>query len=192
VVVDTAQVTQEALARSPQVQAADANTDAASASVKAAKSRYLPTLALSGQANWNGNNANDYQLFAGRQLSLGLSWPLFDRFQREEAIETRLASLDNAEANAADARRAIQSSLTTQYAALDAARSRIDISATSIEAAQEDLRVVNARYQAGAATILDVLTSQQALAQAQVDAVNARFDYLKAKAQIEALIGRRL
>jgi outer membrane protein TolC len=37
-----------------------------------------------------------------------------------------------------------------------------------------------------------VLTSQQALAQAQVDAVNARFDYLKAKAQIEALIGRHL
>jgi outer membrane protein TolC len=36
------------------------------------------------------------------------------------------------------------------------------------------------------------LTSQETLAQAEVDAVNARFDYLRAKAQIEALIGRPL
>jgi outer membrane protein TolC len=192
VVLDTIQLTQEALARSPQVQAADAATDAASASVKSAKSQYLPTLALSAGAGLNGNDNDNYQLFSNRQLTLGLSWPIFNRFQREQTIETRLANLDNAEANAADTKRGIQSSLTSQYAALDAAHARIEISRTSIEAAQEDLRVVNARYQAGAATILDVLTSQQALAQAQVDAVNARFDYLKARAQIEALIGRKL
>jgi outer membrane protein TolC len=191
-VVDTVALTQEALARAPQVQAADATAQAAAAAVRSARSQYFPSLALSGSTSWNGNNSNDYQLFSNRQLTLGLSWPIFNRFQREQTIETRLASLDNAEANAADARRAVQASLTTQYAVLDAARLRIDISRTSIEAAQEDLRVINARYQAGAATILDVLTSQQALAQAQVDAVNARFDYLKAKAQIEALIGRHL
>jgi outer membrane protein len=192
VMLDTTQLTQEALARSPQVQAADASSDAASASVKAARAQYYPTVALSAGAGLNGNDVNNYQLFSNRQLTLGLSWPIFNRFVREQTIENRLANLDNAEANAADTRRGIQASLTSQYAAMDAARARIDISRTSIEAAQEDLRVVNARYQAGAATILDVLTSQQALAQAQVDAVNARFDFLKAKAQIEALIGRHL
>lgn len=192
VVLDTTQLTQEALARSPQVQAAEAQTDAASASVKSARAQYFPTLALSGNTSWSGNNALDYSLYASRGLTLALSWPLFNRFQREQTIVTRLTALDNAEANAADTRRGVQASLTGQYAGLDAARARIDISRTSIEAAQEDLRVINARYQAGAATILDVLTSQEALAQAQVDAVNARFDYLKAKAQIEALIGRHL
>jgi outer membrane protein TolC len=69
---------------------------------------------------------------------------------------------------------------------------RIDISRASVEAAAEDLRVVNERYRVGAATILDILNSQEALAQAEVDAITARFDYLNAKAQIEALIGRRL
>ncbi len=192
VVLDTTQLTQEALARSPQVQAAEASAMAANASVRSAKAQYFPTLALSGNTSWSGNNSLDYQFFASRGLTLALSWPIFNRFQREQTIENRLAALDNAEAGAADAKRNVQASLATQYAALDAARARIDISHTSIEAAQEDLRVVNARYQAGAATILDVLTSQQALAQAQVDAVNARFDYLKAKAQIEALIGRHL
>jgi outer membrane protein TolC len=39
---------------------------------------------------------------------------------------------------------------------------------------------------------VDVLTSQEALNQAEVDVVNARFDYLRSKAQLEALIGRTL
>ena len=48
------------------------------------------------------------------------------------------------------------------------------------------------RYRVGASTIVDVLTSQEALNQAEVDVVVARFDYLRAKASLEALIGRNL
>ena len=44
------------------------------------------------------------------------------------------------------------------------------------------------RYRLGVSTIVDLLTSQEALNQAEVDVVNARFDYLRAKAQIEALM----
>lgn len=190
--LDTAGLNQEARSRSPRIIAATANAEAADASVNAAKSQYYPSLGLSASANWSGNNQNDYDLSASRQLQLGLSWPLFNRFQREQTITTRLTALDVAEANARDARREVQASLTSQYAALDAARVRIDISRTSVEAASEDLRVVNERYRVGAATILDILNSQEALAQAEVDAITARFDYLNAKAQIEALIGRRL
>jgi outer membrane protein TolC len=190
--LDTAALNREATERSPRILAAAASAEAADASVKAARSQYYPTLGLSASANWSGNNQNDYDLSASRQLQLGLSWPIFNRFQREQTITTRLSTLDLAEANARDARREVQASLTAQYAALDAARVRIDISRASVEAAAEDLRVVNERYRVGAATILDILNSQEALAQAEVDAITARFDYLNAKARIEALIGRRL
>lgn len=190
--LDTAGLAREAREGSPRIRAATASTEAADASVKSARAQYWPTFGLSGSANWSGRNSDDYELFASRQLQLGLSWPIFNRFQREQTITTRLTALDVAEANARDARREVQSSLTTQFAALDAARVRIDISRTSVEAATEDLRVVNERYRVGAATILDILSSQEALAQAEVDAITARFDYLNAKAQIEALIGRRL
>ncbi len=190
--LDTATIRQEALAMSPRVQAAEANSVAAAASVKAARAGYFPTLALSGSANWSGSSLDSYSLEGNRQLQLGLSWPLFNRFQREQSVQTRISSLNAAEATARDARREIEASLTTQYAALEAARVRIEITATSVEAATEDLRVVNERYRVGAATILDVLNSQEALAQAEVDAVTARFDFLKARAQIEALIGRHL
>ena len=75
---------------------------------------------------------------------------------------------------------------------MDAARQRIEITGISVAAATEDLRVQQERYRLGASTIVDLLTSQEALNQAEVDVVNARFDYLRAKAQIEALIGRNL
>jgi outer membrane protein TolC len=190
--LDTAGLNREARDRSPRIQSALAGVEASEASLKAAKSQYFPTLDLRGSANWSGNNQNDYQLFASRQLQLGLSWPIFNRFQREQTITTRLSALDAAEATAKDSEREVQASLTTQYAALDAARVRIEISAASVLAATEDLRVVNERYRVGAATILDILNSQEALAQAEVDAITARFDYLNARAQIEALIGRPL
>lgn len=190
--LDTAALRQEALARSPRVQATEASSSAAEASVKAARAAYFPNLALSGSTNWSGSSLQNYDLEGNRQLQLGLSWPLFNRFQREQTIQIRISTLNAAEATERDARREIDASLTTQFAALDAARLRIEITTTSVEAATEDLRVVNERYRVGAATILDVLSSQEALAQAEVDAVTARFDYLKARAQIETLIGRRL
>jgi outer membrane protein TolC len=79
-----------------------------------------------------------------------------------------------------------------RLAELDAARARIEITQTSVVAAGEDLRVQQERYRLGASTIVDVLTSQEALNQAEVDVVNARFDYLRARAQLQALIGRNL
>jgi outer membrane protein len=86
----------------------------------------------------------------------------------------------------------VQANLTTRLAELESARARVGISETSVAAATEDLRVQQERYRLGASTIVDVLTSQEALNQAEVDVVNARFDYLRAKAQLEALIGRKL
>ena len=93
---------------------------------------------------------------------------------------------------ASDAKRAVQAEVITRVAELDAARARIEITGTSVVAAREDLRVQQERYRLGISTIVDLLTSQEALNQAEVDQVNARFDYLRAKAQLEALIGRNL
>ncbi|HEX6408465.1 MAG TPA: TolC family protein, partial [Gemmatimonadales bacterium] len=161
-------------------------------SVSASRSAYWPTLALSGATNWSGSQSNDYNFLNQSQVSLGLRWNLFDHFDRELAITQREADRDVAEATAADARLGVAADLELRLAELEAANSRIEITRTSVVAAGEDLRVQQERYRLGAATIVDVLTSQEALNQAEVDVVNARFDYLRAKAQIEALIGRKL
>jgi outer membrane protein TolC len=189
---DTVALRGEAESRSPRIQSAAASADAARAGLKASRAAYWPSLALSANTAWNASRSNDYDLLNQRQLSLGLRWSVFDGFARELAVAERAASLEVADATAADERRAVAAELTARLAELSAARVQIDITQTSVVAATEDLRVQQERYRVGASTIVDVLTSQEALNQAEVDVVVARFDYLRAKASLEALIGRNL
>jgi outer membrane protein TolC len=182
----------EAESKSPRVQSAAASAAAARATARASRSTYWPSLTLSANTGWNGSRLNNYDLLNQRQLSLALRWNIFDRFDRELTIAQQEANRDVAEATASDTRRAVQADLELRLAELDAARTRIDITQTSVTAAREDMRVQQERYRLGASTIVDVLTSQEALNQAEVDVVNARYDYLRAKAQLEALIGRNL
>ena len=190
--LDTQALRIEAESKSPRVQSAVASASAAGANVRASRSSYWPSLTLSANTGWNGSQVNDYDLLNQRQVSLALRWNLFDGFDRELTIVQREADLDVAEASASDERRAVQADLELRLAELDAARARIEITRTSVVAASEDLRVQQERYRLGASTIVDVLTSQEALNQAEVDVVNARFGYLRSKAQLEALIGRNL
>jgi outer membrane protein TolC len=189
---DTAAIRTEAENNSPAVLAAQAQADAARASLKASKAAWWPQLNLSGRYAYNGNSGQDYTFFDSRSMTLALSYPLFNQFQRDQSIVTASTSYDAAVSTAADARRQVDASLTTRLAQLEGARVQIDITTTSLQAATEDLRVNQERYRVGAATIVDVLSSQEALSQAEVDVVQARYNYLIAKAQIEALIGRTL
>lgn len=190
--VDTVALRTEARSAAPQVQSAEAQRDQAKAQLSASKSAYWPTVNLNGAWNYTGSDRNDYQLFNARQVTLGLTWPLFNRFQRERNIDLQRVAFDNAESQALDVARQVDAELSAQLGQLDATRLRIAISQTNLAAAQEDLRVQAERYRLGASTLIEVLTSQEALNQAEVDAVTARFDYLRAKAQVEAIIGRPL
>ena len=56
-----------------------------------------------------------------------------------------------------------------------------------------DLRLNRIRYEVGGtATILDVITSQVALDQAETNLVLSRYDYALARAELESIIGREL
>jgi outer membrane protein TolC len=62
----------------------------------------------------------------------------------------------------------------------------------SVEAARADVRVAFERYRLGSIGIVDLNASQAGLTQAEESAVSARYEYLRAKAEIEAILGRAL
>src|SRR5690606_36965587 len=100
--------------------------------------------------------------------------------------------VDNAIAQVADTRRQIEAQLTQYFAALGNAQEAIEVAQTSVLASQENVRVANQRYLLGVTTIVELMQIQEQLTQAQVSEVQARFSYLRAKAQIEAVLGRSL
>jgi outer membrane protein len=193
---DTAALRGTLLETAPQVVQAEAEARAAKAGVWSARSLYWPSLIVSYNSSsqgltqpWQGFHDANRNV---NRLEFTLSWTLFNGFTREQQQVTASVARNVAEALAADTRRQVNASLTQQIAALGTSYAQIEIAAANVAAATEDVRVQQERYRVGAGTILDLLTSQTSLTQAQTDLVQARFNYLIARAQLEALVGRSL
>jgi outer membrane protein len=189
---DTAALMSEAQERAPSVLRAGARVRAARAGVAVVRATYLPRITLSGRTSFSGSDRNSYNLFNNRSVDLGLSWPLFNGFSRERDVVSRQVALDAALATEADERRNVGSQLTSQLAALSAAEQRAVLTAQNLETARASARVQTERYRLGSINIEQLNQAQDALSNAETDAVSARYDYLRAKAQIEAILGRTL
>jgi len=190
-VVDTAAVRQEALGQSPAIFEADAAANAAQAQFNATFGQYLPRISASYSRTWAGSELiTDWD--PAWSLRISASWPLFNGFSRELNRTRSAVTRDNQRAVAQDTRRQVNAQITQYLASLAAAEIRLEIAIANRFANDEDLRVQQERYRLGAATILDVLVSQVGLDQSEVDIIQARLDYLVAKAEIEAVIGREL
>jgi outer membrane protein len=185
----------------PTVRAAQATLESAEATTSAARREYFPTLNATGGYSWVNEEAVRYGTIpvnglyeSGQawQIRLGFVYPLFNGFQREDAIERAKADSRAATVARDDEQRAARSSAEGGLATLAVAGDRIELAAEAVAQAREDLRVQVSRYQAGASTLLDRLTSEAALVAAQEDLVTARYDYGVARAQLEALAGRTL
>ena len=183
------------VAGGPTVRSADASSEAATASVRAAKAQYFPTINASGGYSVYAQPAGRGSLIDGGnawQFRVGVVYPIFDGFQREDGVSRADAEADAASASRADTRREARAAAERGLANLNVAGERIRLAEEAVGQAREDLRVQDARYQAGASTILDRLTSEATLVAAEQDAVTARYDYGIARAQLEALAGRSL
>jgi len=174
------------------VVSAQAQASASVANVRASKTEYVPTITVGAGYNWANASQVPGGLRAGWIVTVGTSFPLFNGFVREATITQAEAAADFAMATSADAKRFTRAEAQRLIGSLHVAEHDIALAGESVRLATEDLRVILARYRAGIATILDVLTSQAALVQAELDLVSARFNYQITRASLEALLGRGL
>jgi outer membrane protein len=180
------------MAASPAVITALANETASSAAVRAARSQYLPTLSSSGSYNW-ANDAPSFNDVRGSwSMRLNLSFPVFNRFQREETVERASVQATLSRILLDDARRLARVNLERVLGTLETAAQQIALAEQALEVAEEDSRVQQERYRLGVSTILEQVTSQENIVAAEAALIAARYDYQLARAELEALIGRDL
>lgn len=192
---DTTRLRAEGLDRAPAVEVAEAQARAAGAQVRVNRAAYWPSLSASASGSSSGLEApwtSTDTYGRGWSMGLSLTWTLFNGFQREQSQVAASVQRDLAESRAADTRRQVNAQLTQQLAALATAYTQIDIARDNLAAATEDLRVQQERYRVGAGTILELLTSQENLTQAEVNRIQTIFNYVLARAELEALVGRAL
>jgi outer membrane protein len=181
-----------AVTTAPAVLTTRAQAIADTAAVRAAKSYYLPTITAGAAYNYSNISRVPGQLRPGWSLLFSTSFPLFDGFLRRATLTQAEVASDVAAVTAADTRRLVGSSAEQLLGNLHVAEHNIELTRESVRLATENLRVYRARYGAGISTILDVLTAQTSLIQAELSLVSARFNYLSTRASLEALLGRPL
>jgi outer membrane protein len=177
---------------SPDVQASEATATATNAGVSSARSHYQPFISAAGGYSYLHQTPqvlNDGGTWVAR---IGLSYPLFDGFVREDDVTRARADDETARIANLDTHRAVRANAIRLLTNLAVERRRMLLSEQAVTLAREDLRVQDARYREGATTQLERLTSELALVNAEQDAVTTRFDYAVARAALEALAGRTL
>jgi len=181
----------------PQIRQLQAQLTAAQANQRSARSAYLPTVSAS--MGLTGSGTHNAYGFGGsspypysRSLNFSASYPIFNKWQRENQVQSAEIAADNAEAQLKDAQLQNQATVITALGLIRNTEAQVRIQQISIRASEEALRVNQLRYQIGSGTFVDVLTAQNNLVNARGALIRARLDYRNARAQIEQVIGRDL
>jgi len=181
----------QAAVQGPRYRIAAADERAASAIYRSRLGAYLPHATLS----WTGVGFDNKFVPSGAkftQLSLGVSFPLWDNGRRELGLSQARAGRDVARAVRQDMDRAVQHDVTAAYDAYVTTRATADLALQGLTVARESFRVQQTRYSSGASTILDLLDAEVNLSQAEADLVQARYGTRLALAGLESILGKRL
>ena len=166
----------------PSVRAANAIALAAHASVRSAEWGRIPVPGLFLEQDWNSLATNT------TRLGVSLPVPLFNQGNEQVAVaRARAARLDAA---AEAARINARERVTVARANLDDARERARVARDTLTANARRLREGTVRlYEAGRASVLDVLEALRAERDANALLVRAMRDFQQTRAELDAAMG---
>lgn len=177
-----------ALTKRPDLAALELNRKSAEAGVSQARADYVPSLNLMGQADWNsarfgGDDAKSWAVMAV------LQWNLFDGLVTQANVRQAAARADRMRALEEQMRSAVELQVKQAYYDLEASIDRIQTASSSVQEAEEGLRIVQKRYEAGMTTLVDVLGAESALIRARTNALQALYDNNVADAELKLAEG---
>jgi len=185
------QATVELRERGPELEAARAAERQAEANLSSQRAQYFPALTIGAQ--WAAYDETFFPTYLERSsLSLALTFPIWDGGRREVTISRARADRDVAQAERADRERAAGEAMAEAWHGYQTAKAGVELAVVGVQASAETFRVQTARYREGATTILDLVTAQVNLGEAEAGLVQARYQARLSLARIEALLGRRL
>lgn len=175
----------------PALRAARAQVEAARVKVIAARSEGLPTLDWSANYYRNGYPNQALQTGTSETTTLGvtLTIPFFEGFARTYKIRGAEAQVEQSEAQRQDTEHQVLTEIVKAYADALGARENLSTSEALLEAANAALESAQRRYAKGAADILELLSMQSLLADAQQERVRCLAEWRAARLRLMANAG---
>jgi TolC family type I secretion outer membrane protein len=176
-----------AMKNRPELGQSQDSLKAAQAGIKVADSGRLPTISVSGAEGWTGSdfpgNNNNWS------VGVSASWNLFDAGLTTARSKEAQASFDKATQADAQTRDGVELEVRQDYLSMKEAEQRIETTKVAVDKSAEDLKIAEAKYNAGAGTNLDVIDAQLAQTQAKTNYTQALYDYNVNKAKLENAVG---
>jgi TolC family type I secretion outer membrane protein len=185
---DVHRLIEQAKTLRPDLAAAESQVKAAEANVAVAKSNFMPTVSLVGNYGYNYSSvlANTQSWSVGLQLSVPLFTGFANTYQirgAEEQVAAQKASRDQLD-------QTVSLDVWRAFHQLNTARETLASSEDLLASAGQSEAVALGRYKAGAGNILDLLNAQASLANARLQNIQARYNWLTQKAVLAQAIGR--
>jgi outer membrane protein len=186
--------------QNPQLAAALASLRAANQEVAVAWNSFLPSLGLDYFYGIDANNfaTNGFEAgtFPGRPVrNLGyaawatLDVPIWNWGASRSKVKSAHLQRDQAQVELSFAQRKMVADLKTLYSEAQTGRSELESLRQSADLAAESLRLTTLRYQAGEATVLEVVDAQNTLTLAQNALGDGQVRYRVAVANLQTLTG---
>lgn len=165
------------------VQQAERNIDIANAGNK-------PTVSVTGGNNWADNtfpgiDANKRSW----NIGAGVTYNFYDGGATKAKVNQAKQDLLVARETEQKTREAVQLEVKQAYLNIRSAAQKVEETQTVVDQARENYRIQNIRYQAGVGINLDVLDAQLSLNEAQVNHIQALYDYNVGIAKLEQVMG---
>ncbi|RFU44927.1 TolC family protein [Paraburkholderia sp. DHOC27] len=187
----------EAQSTHPAIAAARAKLDAAVANEQQTRAEGLPTLSLVAKVSQNNQPASlglgEPQFAAnGRDWYVGVQVqiPLFDGFSRTYKVRGAHAQVELQRDTLDEARQQVALDVWRSYQSLQTNTKNARTTAALKNIAQRSFDVAKHRYAAGVGSILELLSAQKALSEAQQQGVQALADWHAARIQLAAKMGQ--
>ena len=191
---DQAQAIAAAHDHRPELQRLGKLKNAAEESVKSARSVYYPTLQAFAGYQWDSftfaNSALGSVGSNGWLFGLQSNWDIFDGRATDGRVRQAKSVLEQAQLSTASEELEIDVEVRQSLSSFQESEELVNASKQTVAQADEALRLADAKFHAGSATQLDVLTTQVALTQAKTDQLTANYNYLVALANVRKAIGQ--
>jgi len=165
-------------------------TDAAEQGVISSRSGYLPTVSAFGSYDFRRAPVSSAKSsLDGWTVGVQSSWDIFDGRATAGRVAQARSFLEQTRLALAEAQLNTDVEVRRAISTFQQATELAEASQKVVSQAEEAVRLANARYAAGTATQLDVLTSQVDLTTARLNQVQAYYSYNVAVASVRNAMG---
>lgn len=182
--VDIPESIRQAQAQRPEVLSAERAIEMGHVSAKLQRTGIMPSLSATGQYNYDIEASGFSASKSSWVALLDLTIPIWDGGITKSKVAQAHADVNKAEAQLEQAKLGVALETRTAALNLSEAIERVGTADENVALAEEALRLASVRYEAGISTQVEVTDAESALTQARFNAVNARYDYIIALADL--------